>query len=253
MTSASQKRAALTRRFPCPIAQPVLAGLYAAIAAAAAVLLSPLLALSYFGIPDGAGELSSGTVRAWAAPARDLIGGLLTWAPPERVYATYVQAFALIFPAVFLCARAVRARRPAAGRNERWGWRIAVAGYGWAALGLLALLLLLISAPGGGTPAVNVVFLALLLPGMFISAIGSTVLGIALLRGRYTPRLTPWLLTLAFPSMLIIPTVLGHNSLGMVPLILAWGISGIQLWRAHDQASPGEIAPQLLPGHGRPA
>ena len=97
------------------------------------------------------------------------------------------------------------------------------------------------------------IFLALLLPGMFISAIGSTVLGIALLRGRYTPRLTPWLLTLAFPSMLIIPTVLGHNSLGMVPLILAWGISGIQLWRAHDQASPGEIAPQLLPGHGRPA
>ena len=103
-----------------------LAGLYAAIAAAASVLLSPLLALSYFGIPDGAEQLHSGTVRAWADPARDLISGLLTWASPERVYATYVQAFALTFPAIFLCARAVRARRPAAGRNERWGWRIAL-------------------------------------------------------------------------------------------------------------------------------
>jgi hypothetical protein len=229
-----------------------LAGLYAAIAAAASVLLSPLLALSYFGIPDGAGQLRSGTVRAWAAPARDLLGGLLTWAPPERVYATYVQAFALIFPAVFLCARAVRARRPAAGRNERWGWRIALAGYGWAALGLLAVLPLLISAPGGDALAVNLVFLTLLLPGMFISAIGSTVLGIALLRSHYTPKLTPWLLTLAFPSMLIIPTVLGHNSLGLVPLILAWGISGIQLWRAHDQAPPSMIAPPFLPRHSGP-
>jgi hypothetical protein len=230
-----------------------LAGLYAAIAAAASVLLSPLLALSYFEIPDGAEQLRSSTVRAWAGPARDLISGLITWAPPERVYATYVQAFALIFPAVFLCALAVRARRPAAGRNERWGWRIALAGYGWAALGLLAMLPLLISAPGGDTPAVNLVFLTLLLPGMFISAIGSTVLGIALLRSHYTPRLTPWLLTLAFPSMLIIPTVLGHNSLGMVPLIVAWGVSGIQLWRAHDQASPSESAQPLLPRHSRSA
>jgi hypothetical protein len=112
-----------------------LAGLYAAIAAMASVLLSPVLALSYFGIPDGAEQLHSGTVRAWAGPAHDLIGGLLTWAPPERVYATYVQAFALIFPAVFLCARAVRARRPAPGRNERWGWRIALTGYAWGASG----------------------------------------------------------------------------------------------------------------------
>ena len=52
------------------------------------------------------------TVSAWAEPAQDLVGGLLTWASPERVYATYVQVFALLFPAVFLSARATRARRP---------------------------------------------------------------------------------------------------------------------------------------------
>ena len=76
---------------------------------------------------------------------------------------------------------------------------------------------LLISAPGADTLAVNLAFLTLMLPGMFISAIGSTVLGIGLLRSHYTPKLTPWLLTLAFPSMLIIPTVLGCNNLGMIP------------------------------------
>ena len=61
-----------------------LAGLYAATAAIAAVVLSPLLALSYFSIGEGADELENGTVRAWADPARDVVGGLLTWASPER-------------------------------------------------------------------------------------------------------------------------------------------------------------------------
>lgn len=205
-------------------------GLYAAFAAVAAVILSPLLALSYFGIDEGADELQSTTVAAWADPARDLVGGLLTWASPERVYATYVQAFTLLFPAVFLCAWAVRARRPRGGRTERWGWRIALVGYGLASLGLLGAFLLLIVGSTAGD-ALNIVFLTLLLPGMFISAIGSTVLGIALLRTRYTPRLTPWLLTLAFPSMLFVPEVLGHNSLGMVPLIVAWGLTGMKLRR----------------------
>lgn len=206
-----------------------LAGLYAAIAAVAALVLSPLLALSYFGIDEGAEELGSGTVSAWADPARDLVGELLTWAAPERVYATYVQAFALLFPAVLLCALAVRACRSAGGRTERWGWRIALVGYGLASLGLVAAFFVLIAGSTAGE-ALNLVFLALMLPGMAISVIGSTVLGIALLRSTYRPRLTPWLLTLAFPSMLIVPTFLGHNSLGMLPVFVAWGATGRRLW-----------------------
>ena len=57
-----------------------LTGLYAVLAAAAAVFFSPLLALSYFATADGAQELETGTVSAWADPARDIVGGLLTWA-----------------------------------------------------------------------------------------------------------------------------------------------------------------------------
>jgi hypothetical protein len=210
-----------------------LTGLYAATAAIAAVVLSPLLALSYFSIGEGADELENGTVSAWADPARNVVGGLLTWASPERVYATYVQAFAVRFP--------VRGK-------ERWGWRIALAGYGLASAGLVAAFFVLIAGSAAGAP-VNIVFLTMLLPGMFVSAVGSTVLGIALLRSRYSPRLTPWLLTLTFPSMVVVPTVLGHNSLGMLPLITAWGVTGWQLWRAGDAASAPEFATTPASAH----
>jgi hypothetical protein len=47
--------------------------------------------------------------------------------------------------------------------------------------------------------------------------------------------------------MLIIPAVLGHNSLGMVPLIVPWGVSGIQLWRAHDHARYHRIPAAQIP------
>ena len=216
-------------------------GLYAVIAAVAAVVLSPLLALSYFATADGAEELQSRTVAAWAGPTRDLVGGLLTWAAPDRVYATYVQAFALLFPAVLLCALAVRAQRPRGTRTERVGWRITLTGYGIATAGLLGASFILVAGSNAG-PALDIVFLALMLPGMFLSTLGSTVLGIALLRARYTPRLTPWLLALAFPSMVVVPTLLGHNSLGMVPLIVGWGVTGLQLWRAGGPATASDLA-----------
>lgn len=212
--------------------RPRYIGLYAVIAAIVWVLISPLLAMSYFAIDEGAEELEKGTVSAWADPGRDLVGGLLDWASADRVYATYLQAIALLFPAVFLCARAVRARRPADVRgSERWGWRIALFGYGLTSVGLILAFFVVLSG-SAESGAVNVIFLALLLPGMLISVIGSTVLGIALLRSGFAPKLTAWLLTLALPSMLVIPDVLGHNSLGLLPLVIAWGVAGWQLWRS---------------------
>lgn len=207
-----------------------LVGLYAAIAAAVAVVLAPLLAMSYFATSEGAAELKSSTVSAWADPGRDLAGPLLTWASPDRVYATYVQAFAFLFAAVALCAFAVRGGRDPRGRSERWGWRIALTGYVVAETGLVAAFFALV--PGkADSAALNVAFLALLLPGMFLSVIGSTLLGIAFLRQGYRPRTTAWLLALALPAMVVVPVMLGHNSLGMAPLMVAWGAAGLGLWR----------------------
>jgi hypothetical protein len=207
-----------------------LSGLYAVVAAAVAVLLAPLLALSYFATSEGVEELEMGTVSAWAEPGRDVAGGLLTWASADRVYSTYVQAFAILFVGVFLCALAVRTRRTPAGGNERWGWRIALTGYGLTAIGVLGVSFGLVTGDAAN-PAVDVAFIAFLLPGMFISVIGSTVLGIAFLRAGYRPRLTAWLLTLAFPSMVALSTLLGHNSIGLLPLMVAWAATGLRLWR----------------------
>jgi hypothetical protein len=219
-----------------------LTGLYATVAAIAAVALSPLLALSYLATAEGAEELEIGTVSAWAEPARDLTGGLLTWASPDRVYSTYVQTFALLFPAVLLCARALYARRSSTARTERWGWRIAYVGYALGSVGLVAASFALI--PGDSdSDVLNLVFLALMLPGMLVSVVGSTVLGIALLGDGYRPRLTSWLLALSFPSMAVVPAVLGHNSLGMLPVMVAWGATGLQLSRASDRTRAHRPAP----------
>ncbi len=131
---------------------------------------------------------------------------------------------------------AARARRPAPSSGlERWGWRSALAGYALATVGLLAAAAALV---GGSTEsgALNVAFLALLLPGMLVSVIGSTVLGIALLRDRYAPQVTAWLLALAFPLLLVGSVVLGHNSLGLVPLFAAWAATGWRLWRVELHA-----------------
>jgi hypothetical protein len=48
---------------------------------------------------------------ATVGPARDVAGGLLTFASPDRVYSTYVQLVAQLLPALLICAFQTRARR----------------------------------------------------------------------------------------------------------------------------------------------
>ena len=222
-----------------------LTGLYTVFAAGAVALLSPLLALSYFATDEGVEELQISTVSGWAEPARDLVGGLLTWASPDRVYSTYVQLFALLFPAVFLGARAVHARRPVpAGRFERWSWRITLTGYGLLALGLLVVSFAMVGADPAA-PAVDAGFMALMFPGMLIGAVGSTMLGIALLRAGYAPKITAWLLALSFVLLLAASSVLGHNGIGLVPLFVAWAVPGWRMWRAPASRAHGVAVPRL--------
>jgi MFS family permease len=208
-----------------------LVGMYTVVAAAVATVVSPLLSLSYFATSGGVDQLRSPTVSAWARPARDLAGGLLTWASPDRVYGTYWLGFWLLFAAVFLCARAVRARRPSeVGPLERWGWRMALVGYGLGAVGSLSAIAILVTGSSENV-VIDVAFVALMLPAILIDAIGSTVLGIALLRDRYRPRITAWLLVLAFPSIVGISFLFGNFSLGLLTVLAAWATTGWRLWR----------------------
>jgi MFS family permease len=228
-----------------------LVGLYAVIAACIATVVAPLVALSYFATSGGVEQLDSATVSAWAVPGRHLAGGLLTWASPNRVYATYWLVFWALFALVLLCARTVHARRPAdVGPLERWGWRLALVGYAMGAAGSLAAIAALID----GTPeniVVDVAFYGLMLPAVLLDAVGSLILGIALLRNGYRPRLTAWLLVLALPSIVVISTVAGNFSLGSLAVPAAWATTGWRLWRADPaQASP---QPQPLVDEGAPA
>lgn len=206
-------------------------GLYSILAAGASIVVAPLFALSYFATASGAERLDIATVSAWAEPARDLAGGLLTFASADRVYATYYQLFALLFPAVVLCAWVVRTqRRQPQTRLERWGWRLALLGYFLLGLGLAAIAILSIAA-AAASAILNILYLSLIAQGLLLGTVGSTLLGIALLRAADRPRLTVWLLALAFPLWMVGSDVLGHNSLGLVPLFLAWAATGWRLWR----------------------
>ncbi len=216
-------------------------GLYAVAAAAASLLITPLLGLAYFATEHGREELEIGSISAWAEPARDAAGGLLTFAGPDRVYSTYLQAFALFFPAVLLTALIVRSRWASHSRRPgRWAWRVVLTGYGLLATGVVAIGLVLIGRDPS-SPIVDPLFLGVLFPGILLSTAGSSALGVGLLRSGYRPRLTAWLLALAFPLWIIGDFVVGHNSIGLVPLMLAWGATGLQLWRAQDRAPAGDL------------
>lgn len=212
-------------------------GLYALVAAVASIVVTPLFGLAYFATDEGREEMEIGSVAAWAEPARDAAGGLLTFAGPDRVYVTYLQMFALLCPAVLLTALAVRSRRPAdAERPGRWAWRVALAGYGLLTAGVVAAAVALV----GGDPSAPVaegIFLAGIIPGILLSTAGSSALGIGFLRAREMPRSAAWLLALAFPLWLAGSFALGHNSLGLVPVMVGWGIAGLELARAGDRAT----------------
>jgi hypothetical protein len=206
-------------------------GLYSIFAAAISIVIAPLFALSYFATSSGAEQLDTATVNGWAEPAREIVGGLLTFASAERVYATYLQLFALLFPAIILCAWVVRTQRHQLQTNfERWGWRITLLGYSLIGLGLAAVGIVLIAA-APTSPIPNNLFLSLIIPGLYLGTVGSTLPGIRLLRSGYYPRLTAWLLAFAFPLWIMGGDVLGHNSLGIIPLFVAWAITGWRLWR----------------------
>jgi hypothetical protein len=65
-------------------------------------------------------------------------------------------------------------------------------------------------------------FLATIVPGMLLSMLGSTLLGVALLRRGVRPRLAGVLLTLAFPLLFVITSV---TSMGNVLLPVMFGIA----------------------------
>lgn len=106
---------------------------------------------------------------------------------------------------------------------ERAWWSIALVGYVWFAVGLVGFGVLAgLLSPAH--PAADAVFMAAMLPGLLTSLIGSSLLGV-LVRARYPVRGASWLLALAVPLWLFANLVVGHNSIGLLPLLWAWALA----------------------------
>ena len=184
------------------------------IAAWVGVALAPIHALSRFATDEGREDLES-TARIWAEPAAERLRPLLDWADPHTVYVTYGKGWLFLILAATMCAYLVRRTRQPRGL-ERIAWPIALTG----------LTLETVSVAGDYyTPWIDESFLFIGLPGMLISLVGSLLLGIALLRRRFRPQTTGWLLVLSFPLMLLLSELVAMGAAAL-PTLFAWGLAG---------------------------
>lgn len=185
-------------------------------AAAVATVLAPVHALARYATEDGKADLDLPGVRTWAEPAREALGPLLDWGSPDTVYVTYGKLF---FPVVLLAtlsALAVRGRRGETHGAETWGWRLASVGY---------VVLVLASLGEYWSPWLDESFAVLAIPGLLLSLIGSTTLGVALLRRGFRPRSSAWLLVLFLPLLLVLSNLVALGA-GLLPVLWAWGLVG---------------------------
>ncbi len=184
------------------------------------VVVGQLHALARHATVDGASDLEQPLTRAWAQPASAALRPLLDWGDPDTVYLTYGKAWLPVFAAFTLCAFVVRHRR-APRASERIAWFVALAGYVVVTLSIVGAYY---------TPWLDQAFMFLVVPGLLLSLVGSTALGALLLKNRFRPSGTAWLLTLSFPLALAIAQI---TSLGnaLLPVVFAFGIAGRSIAR----------------------
>ena len=107
------------------------------------------------------------------------------------------------------------------GGGERWAWRVYLTGFTLFTIGGFG-------AYYGSwvNPAmINGAFVALVIPGVLITLIGGTWLGIVLLRRGFRPRVTAVLLALVFPLVIVVQMVMSLGS-AFIPMLIAWGFAG---------------------------
>ena len=191
------------------------------------LVLGQLHALARFETADGKADLDLPATGFWAEPAADALRPLIDWGSADTVYLTYGKLWLPVFLAFTLSAFVVRRRRAPRGA-EKWAWRIALTGYCLACLSVVAEFWTQWGALD--EDLLDRVFL-LTVPAVLVTILGSTFLGVVLLRRGL--GLPAWLLALAFPLALVIPQV---TSLGNVvlPIAFAFGILGRRIARAES-------------------
>jgi hypothetical protein len=190
------------------------------------LVVGQLHALARHNTADGKEDLQLPLTRLWSDPARSALKPLLDWADPDTVYLTYGKIWVFVFAGFTACAFVVYRRRQPAG-FEKWVWRLT----------LFAYVLATVSVVGdyytqwtSYNAVAEVAFVALTVPGLFLTMIGSTMLGITLLVKGFRPRLPAALLALAIPLAF---GILSFTSMGSaaLPMMFAFGILGRRIAR----------------------
>ncbi|WP_148575119.1 hypothetical protein [Nocardioides caldifontis] len=200
------------------------------------LVLGQLHALARFRTADGRSDLESGLVRAWAEPADDALHQLLGWADADLVYVTYGKLWLPVFVAFFLCALLVHRQRRPRG-FEKGAWRVVLVAYGAACLSVVGEYWTQWS--GDPNALLDTVFLVSI-PVVLVTMLGSTVLGVTLLRRGVRPRASAWLLALAFPLALVVTSVTSMGNI-VLPIAFAFGLLGRRM------AQPVPAAPAASP------
>lgn len=197
--------------------------------AGAGLVLGQLHALSRFETEAGESDLELPLTRAWAVPTARALRPLLDWGDPDSVYWNYGKIWFPIFTAMTLCAWLVfRHRRPAG--FERWVWRITLAGYS----------LLTLSTVGDYyTPWTDQSFIVLGMPGLALTALGSTALGVLLLKRGYRPRILGLALVAFIPCFMLITEITSMGNI-ILPIMFAWTYAASRVVRTRPY---GSVAP----------
>ncbi len=197
-----------------------------------ATILGQLHALARHATVEGKADLDLPLTRAWSEPAARVLRPLLDWADPDIVYITYGKIWFPVFLAFTLCAFVVYRRREPV-RFEKWAWRFAITGYVIACVGVF----LDYWTPwtgdynGDGIEAkLFTVAFAVTVPGLLLTLLGSTVLGIILLVKRFRPASAALLLALIIPLALGILQITSMGSAAL-PVMFAFGILGRRIAR----------------------
>ena len=207
-------------------------GRYAWWSAWAGLVLGQLHALSRHQTEDGKEDLEISTTSVWAEPAADALSPLLDWGDPDLVYVTYGKIWLPVFIGFLLCALVVRHRRRPVG-FEKWAWRVVLVGYAWAVLDVAA------TYWTQWTGEYNAVFEAAFvagLPGLLLTILGSTVLGVTMLVKGFRPRVPALLLAATFPLALVVTMFTSMGSLAL-PIAFAFGLLGRRISRENGAAS----------------
>lgn len=203
------------------------------------ILYSPFYALAYFATDEGASSLDAPLAKTWADALGPVLEPFLTFASPEVVYLTYGKAFSFVvlgWMAGLLTLHGYQSQR--AGRLEKWGFRMAFAGTVLGFLGSIGVYW--IGSIWWG--AVNISYLAFLVPALLLFSIGFPLFGIGTLWAKVAPRLGAWLLIVGgLPGIFLLSFLLGQLSLGILLLNLAWVILGHAL-HSRRVVSAGQYA-----------